>query len=215
MNRTTFLTGLVAAGLLSAPTTPIEGQSWEFSLGSTSVDLETREAFPFGGRQIPTGIALSGRVLPFGSGLSIEGVLSGAWRTREGSVCHGLIGPEGCPNEFVNYSGGVAFVSVGWLLPIPVSEVVALRVVPSVGVGAVRAHETGAITGRSASETQPAVRFGTGVEITWSLGEAWYLVAGASRHEARARTPRCEDCGRLVGGRSSQTQLMVGLGLRR
>lgn len=199
MRRTVVVRVLmVALVILTVPAASVGAQSWEVAVGGVGV-----------------GAAAALRVLPSGSGLRVEALWSGAWQTREGSVCHGLVGPTGCPNEPVTYSGGVLFLSAGWLLPIPLGDALGLRVVPTVGVGALRASESGVFTGRSASELQPAVRFGAGLEVAWAVRTAWYVLVGASRHEAVARTPDCADCEQLVGGRSSQTQLMVGFGVRR
>lgn len=198
---------LVLGGQVATPT---EGhaQGWELSFGRMSIGVadEARAG------QVPVGGTLVGRTFPSGSGVFVELAWSGAWKTRQSSVCHGLVEPGSCVEEPVTHSGGVAFASVGWRQGLGGLDRFSFGLLPSAGLGLLRARERGTFTGRAYGETLPSVRLGVGLELSWRpTSNGWELVGEVSRHESWMYRPACDDCGNLLGTRTSQQAIILGV----
>lgn len=142
-------------------------QSWGLEVRRVSIDHDPPATLTETGEQIPIGWGVAARFVA-SRNLFVQLEHSIGAEQRRGAICGGfIIDPATqCIPEQVEYSGGLTALSAGFAARIGLGSHWSAGVRPSVGLGALRAAEHGRETGRTYSETRPAILAGVAAETT-------------------------------------------------
>lgn len=188
-------------------------QSWEIEVRRVAIDHDPPSTITESGEQVPAGWGVAVRYVAT-RGVFLELEHSSGSEQRLGAICGGFIVDPAtqCVAEQVKYSGGLSGASVGYAVRIRPSPLLALRIRPALGVGAIRATEDGRETGKTYGETRPALLASAAVDATLRLsGTGLGLIASVRATGVLPIKASCLDCRQVFWRRLSHIAYGVGV----
>jgi hypothetical protein len=167
-------------------------QSLELDLRRAHFDAESR-LNPESGVTVPAGMELSASYV-WASGVLLTLGASRGSEVRYGAMCGGVTSSVQCPEEIIDYAGGLVALGLGWRLRTgPGSWWWGIR--PEVGLGVLWRRDEGRDTGIGRPESAMSLHYGMAVEGGYRFPQRGLGIrVSAGLAELRPQTDRCSDC---------------------